>query len=101
MKKIIIPNLKTSCGEFFYGSFYLLDDKINIELLSKGSQLLDYICLFFTKIVNDRPIKYLLLSKKIFWRMNVKPILGSRKDMVEETLDMLIDFISLSLKLKD
>lgn len=90
MKKIIIPHTKTSCGELFYGNFYIQDNKIIIELLFQGSQLLEYVCLFFIKIVNNRSIKHLLAAKKIFWRLNALPIGGSRKEMVEEVFNNLM-----------
>jgi hypothetical protein len=97
MKKIIIPHLKTSCGELFYGHFAFIDNKIVIELSYKGSQLLEYICVFFVKIVNNHSIQYLLAAKKIFWRVNNLPIKGSRKEMVEETFDALINYIVSSI----
>lgn len=94
MRKIIIPVLKTSCGELFYGNFYIQDNKITLELLFQGSQLLEYICIFFVKIVNNRGLKYFFSAKKIFWRLNKLPIFGSRKEMVEEVFDSVITFIS-------
>ena len=97
MKKIIIPELKTSCGEFFYGNFCFQDNKMTLELLFQGSQLLEYVCLFFMRIVNGRRAKYLTSARRIFWRLNKLPITGSRKEMVEETFDSLISFISNSL----
>lgn len=97
MKKIIIPHLKTSCGELFYGHFSFMDNKIIIELSYKGSQLLEYVCVFFVKIVNNHSIVYLLAAKKIFWRLNDLPIKGSRKEMVEETFDLLTTYIVSSI----
>jgi hypothetical protein len=97
MKKIIIPRLKTSCGEVFYGNFFLENNKVMLELSFQGSQLLEYVCLFFIKIVNNHPIPYLLSAKRIFWRLNALPIQGSRKEMVEEIFDLLTAFIKSSL----
>jgi hypothetical protein len=95
MKKIIIPIIKTNCGESCYGDFYFIDNLLHIQLLFEGSQLLEYTCLLFIKIVNNRSIKYLLYAKKIFWRLNKLPIIGNRKEMVEEILNKLIHFISI------
>jgi hypothetical protein len=97
MKKIIIPHLKTSCGELLYGSFSLENNKIIIQLSFQGSQLLEYVCQFFIKIVNNHSIPYLLAAKKIFWRLNALPIKGSRREMVEETFDLLTTYIVSSI----
>jgi hypothetical protein len=97
MKTILIPHIKTNCGEVFYGSFSYHENKINLELFCKGSQLLDYICNYFIKIVNNKPIRYLKLSKRIFWRINTLNINGSRKEMVDDTFDSLFYFIQKNI----
>ncbi len=95
IKKIAIPKIKTICGELVSGlfSFSVDSKKITLELFPQGSQLLEYSCNFFIKIVNNRSKLYLISAKKIFWRLNTMNLSGSRKEMVNELFDRLISFM--------
>ena len=97
MNTIIIPPTKTNCGEIFYGSFLYKDNKMTLELFFQGSQLLEQVGISFINIVQNRPIRYLQLAERIFWRINTLPLQGSRREMAKETIIFLSSYILLRI----
>lgn len=93
MKKYIIPTFRSACGEIVSGSFSYENKKILVVLVPQGSQLLEYACQMFSKIVNENDLLYVKKSKEIFWRQEKQEFQASRKEMINEIFDNVSSFI--------